>query len=66
MIDLADYILRPILIGCGTKLPEYIVLRIILGGFMPFMAFWGKLIRKFNFRRLAEAGVWKLLRNRKG
>ncbi|MFA7486750.1 MAG: hypothetical protein WCY72_01530 [Lysobacteraceae bacterium] len=37
MIDLADNIPCRILIGRDTKLPGYIVLCFILGGFTPFM-----------------------------
>ena len=63
VIGLVDNILRPILVGRDTKLPDYIVLLSTLGGFVLFgmngfvigplvaalfMAFWGIFIREFN------------------
>lgn len=65
VIGLVDNILRPILVGRDTKLPDYIVLLSTLGGFVLFgmngfvigplvaalfMAFWGIFIREFNVR----------------
>lgn len=65
VIGLVDNILRPILVGRDTKLPDYIVLLSTLGGFVLFgmngfvvgpliaalfMAFWGIFIREFNIR----------------
>lgn len=61
VIGLADNILRPILVGRDTKLPDYIVLLSTLGGIVMFgingfvmgplvaalfMAFWGIFIRE--------------------
>ncbi|WP_166251864.1 AI-2E family transporter [Marinobacter salicampi] len=63
VIGLADNILRPILVGRDTKLPDYIVLLSTLGGIVMFgingfvmgplvaalfMAFWGIFIREFS------------------
>ncbi|MFT7338028.1 MAG: putative PurR-regulated permease PerM [Marinobacter maritimus] len=63
VIGLADNILRPILVGRDTKLPDYIVLLSTLGGLAMFgingfvmgplvaalfMAFWGIFIREFS------------------
>jgi len=63
VIGLADNILRPILVGRDTKLPDYIVLLSTLGGIAMFgingfvmgplvaalfMAFWGIFIREFS------------------
>ncbi len=63
VIGLADNLLRPILVGRDTKLPDYIVLLSTLGGLVMFgingfvmgplvaalfMAFWGIFIREFN------------------
>ncbi len=63
VIGLADNILRPILVGRDTKLPDYIVLLSTLGGFVLFgmngfvvgpliaalfVAFWGIFMRDFN------------------
>ncbi len=63
VIGLADNILRPILVGRDTKLPDYLVLLSTLGGFVLFgmngfvigpmvaalfVAFWGIFIRDFN------------------
>lgn len=63
VIGLADNVLRPILVGRDTKLPDYIVLLSTLGGFSLFgmngfvlgpliaalfMAFWEIFIREFN------------------
>lgn len=62
VIGLADNLLRPILVGRDTKLPDYIVLLSTLGGLIMFgingfvmgplvaalfMAFWGIFIREF-------------------
>lgn len=63
VIGLADNLLRPILVGRDTKLPDYIVLLSTLGGIAMFgingfvmgplvaalfMAFWGIFIREFG------------------
>lgn len=63
VIGLADNLLRPILVGRDTKLPDYIVLLSTLGGIVMFgingfvmgplvaalfVAFWGIFIREFN------------------
>lgn len=63
VIGLADNLLRPILVGRDTKLPDYIVLLSTLGGLAMFgingfvmgplvaalfMAFWGLFIREFS------------------
>jgi len=63
VIGLADNILRPIMVGRDTKLPDYIVLLSTLGGLAMFgingfvmgplvaalfMAFWGIFIREFS------------------
>lgn len=63
VIGLVDNVLRPILVGRDTKLPDYIVLLSTLGGFSLFgmngfvlgplvaalfVAFWGIFIREFN------------------
>ena len=63
VIGLADNLLRPILVGRDTKLPDYIVLLSTLGGLVMFgingfvmgplvaalfMAFWGIFIREFS------------------
>lgn len=63
VIGLVDNVLRPILVGRDTKLPDYIVLLSTLGGFVLFgvngfvmgpliaslfMAFWEIFIREFN------------------
>jgi predicted PurR-regulated permease PerM len=63
VIGLADNILRPILVGRDTKLPDYIVLLSTLGGLAMFgingfvmgplvaalfNAFWGIFIREFS------------------
>lgn len=63
VIGLADNLLRPILVGRDTKLPDYIVLLSTLGGIVMFgingfvmgplvaalfMAFWGIFIREFS------------------
>ncbi|MCG5502179.1 AI-2E family transporter [Ectothiorhodospira lacustris] len=65
VIGLVDNILRPILVGRDTKLPDYLVLTSTLGGIALvgingfvigpliaalFMAFWGIFIREFNHR----------------
>lgn len=72
VIGLVDNILRPILVGRDTKLPDYIVLLSTLGGFVLFgmtgfvigpliaalfMAFWGIFIREFNTRPEFMANV---------
>ncbi|WP_203142435.1 AI-2E family transporter [Marinobacter mangrovi] len=63
VIGLADNLLRPILVGRDTKLPDYMVLLSTLGGIVMFgingfvmgplvaalfVAFWGIFIREFN------------------
>ena len=63
VIGLVDNVLRPVLVGRDTKLPDYIVLLSTLGGFAMFgmngfvigplvaalfMAFWQIFIRDFN------------------
>ena len=63
VIGLADNLLRPILVGRDTKLPDYIVLLSTLGGFAMFgingfvmgplvaalfISFWGIFIREFS------------------
>ena len=63
VIGLADNLLRPVLVGRDTKLPDYIVLLSTLGGIVMFgingfvmgplvaalfMAFWGIFIREFS------------------
>ncbi|WP_404369315.1 AI-2E family transporter [Marinobacter sp.] len=63
VIGLADNVLRPILVGRDTKLPDYIVLLSTLGGIVMFgingfvmgplvaalfMAFWGIFMREFS------------------
>jgi predicted PurR-regulated permease PerM len=63
IIGLVDNILRPILVGRDTKLPDYIVLLSTLGGVVLFgmngfvigpliaalfVAFWGIFMREFN------------------
>lgn len=63
VIGLVDNVLRPILVGRDTKLPDYIVLLSTLGGLVMFgmngfvigpliavlfAAFWGIFIREFN------------------
>ncbi|MFW5823810.1 MAG: AI-2E family transporter [Marinobacter sp.] len=63
VIGLADNLLRPILVGRDTKLPDYIVLLSTLGGLVMFgingfvmgplvaalfIAFWGIFIREFS------------------
>jgi predicted PurR-regulated permease PerM len=63
VIGLVDNILRPILVGRDTKLPDYIVLLSTLGGVVLFgmngfvigpliaalfVAFWGIFMREFN------------------
>src|SRR5690606_32799193 len=63
VIGLVDNVLRPLLVGLETKMPDYLVLFSTLGciasfglhGFVLgpliaalFMAFWGMFIREFN------------------
>ncbi|MAN52421.1 MULTISPECIES: AI-2E family transporter [unclassified Marinimicrobium] len=63
VIGLVDNILRPILVGRDTKLPDYVVLLSTLGGIALFgingfvmgplvaalfVAFWGIFVREFN------------------
>jgi len=63
VIGLADNLLRPVLVGRDTKLPDYVVLFSTLGGLAMFgitgfalgpllaalfVAFWGIFIREFN------------------
>lgn len=72
VIGLADNLLRPILVGRDTKLPDYIVLLSTLGGIAMFgingfvmgplvaalfMAFWGIFIREFNEETPLEEGA---------
>lgn len=72
VIGLADNVLRPVLVGRDTKLPDYIVLLSTLGGIVMFgmtgfvmgplvaalfMAFWGIFIREFNEKPLQEHTV---------
>ena len=69
VIGLADNLLRPILVGRDTKLPDYIVLLSTLGGLVMFgingfvmgplvaalfMAFWGLFIREFSEQEPVE------------
>ncbi len=71
VIGLVDNVLRPILVGRDTKLPDYIVLFSTLGGFSLFgmngfvlgplvaalfVAFWGIFIREFNLPQAASDG----------
>jgi predicted PurR-regulated permease PerM len=70
VIGLVDNLLRPILVGRDTKLPDYIVLLSTLGGFALFgingfvvgplvaalfVAFWEIFIREFNSPPTARA-----------
>lgn len=70
VIGLVDNILRPILVGRDTKLPDYMVLFSTLGGLAMFgitgfavgpllaalfVAFWGIFIREFNEEPTVEA-----------
>lgn len=70
VIGLIDNILRPILVGRDTKMPDYIVLLSTLGGLAIvgingfvvgpliaalFMAFWGIFIREINHQDHPEA-----------
>lgn len=63
VIGLADNLLRPVLVGRDTKMPDYLVLLSTLGGIVMFgingfvmgplvaalfMAFWGIFIREFG------------------
>ena len=63
VIGLVDNLLRPLLVGRDTKLPDYLVLLSTLGGFSIFgmhgfvvgpliaalfIAFWDIFIREFN------------------
>ncbi|HKK55086.1 AI-2E family transporter [Marinobacter sp.] len=73
VIGLSDNLLRPILVGRDTKLPDYIVLLSTLGGLVMFgingfvmgplvaalfMAFWGIFIREFaEDQQTAEAAA---------
>lgn len=69
VIGLSDNLLRPILVGRDTKLPDYIVLLSTLGGLAMFgingfvmgplvaalfMAFWGIFIREFSEHEVTE------------
>jgi predicted PurR-regulated permease PerM len=69
VIGLSDNLLRPILVGRDTKLPDYIVLLSTLGGLAMFgingfvmgplvaalfMAFWGIFIREFSEESRAQ------------
>lgn len=70
IIGLIDNLLRPILVGRDTKLPDYLVLFSTLGGLAAFgitgfalgpllaalfMAFWGIFIRDFNVQPSVNA-----------
>lgn len=72
IIGLIDNILRPILVGRDTKLPDYIVLLSTLGGLVlfgingfvmgpliaaMFVAFWGIFIREFQTERVEDSGA---------
>lgn len=72
IIGLVDNILRPILVGRDTKLPDYIVLLSTLGGLVlfgingfvigpliaaMFVAFWGIFIREFQTERVEGSGA---------
>ncbi|NCC97829.1 MAG: AI-2E family transporter, partial [Synergistales bacterium] len=63
VIGLVDNLLRPLLVGRDTKLPDYVVLLSTLGGFALFgmngfvigpsiaalfVSFWGIFMRDFN------------------
>ena len=76
-----DNILRPILVGRDTKLPDYVVLFSTLGGLAMFgitgfavgpllaalfVAFWGIFIREFNEDGVAAAAGWNSRRNAPG
>lgn len=69
IISLIDNLLRPLLVGRGTKLPDYIVLLSTLGGFVLFgmngfvigpllaalfVAFWEIFTREFNTSRVSS------------
>lgn len=71
VIGLVDNVLRPILVGRDTKLPDYIVLLSTLGGLVMFgmngfvigpliavlfAAFWGIFIREFNLHPEPDKG----------
>lgn len=71
VIGLADNLLRPLLVGRDTKLPDYLVLLSTLGGFALFgmngfflgpivaalfIAFWDIFIREFNSPGIATPG----------
>lgn len=70
VIGLADNVLRPLLVGRDTKLPDYIVLLSTLGGFVLFgmngfvlgplvaalfIAFWEIFMREFNTLQSGES-----------
>jgi predicted PurR-regulated permease PerM len=70
IIGLADNILRPILVGRDTKLPDWMVLLSTLGGIVMvgingfvvgpliavlFVAFWQIFMREFHPQRPADA-----------
>lgn len=72
VIGLVDNILRPILVGRDTKMPDYIVLLSTLGGLIIFgingfvvgplvaalfMAFWGIFIREINNKDTSAAVI---------
>lgn len=72
IIGLADNVLRPILVGRDTKMPDYLVLLSTFGGLVMFgingfvmgplvaalfMAFWGIFIREFSEE--AQSGAAK-------
>ena len=69
VIGLADNLLRPVLVGRDTKMPDYLVLLSTLGGIVMFgingfvmgplvaalfMAFWGIFIREFGQYHYAD------------
>ncbi|GGC82029.1 AI-2E family transporter [Marinobacter halophilus] len=71
IIGLADNVLRPILVGRDTKMPDYLVLLSTLGGLVMFgingfvmgplvaalfMAFWGIFIREFSEESRPRSG----------
>ena len=74
IIGLIDNLLRPLLVGRDTKLPDYIVLLSILGGLVLFgingfiigpllaalfVAFWGIFMREFNGQHIEETNEIK-------
>ena len=72
VIGLVDNVLRPILVGRDTKLPDYVVLLSTLGGLVMFgingfvigpliaalfFAFWQIFMREFNPAEITEEGT---------